>query len=322
MKIVLVDDERMIVSGLSRIIGRQYPEHQVLCFTNPLQALESLEKDLPDLLITDIKMPEMSGLDLIARFKDLGLSHYAVLTGLDDVPLLQESIRLRVSDYLIKPVNKEELFSLIDRVGQEQAERDRAEASLLETRFRNASGTDAEIAAELVHRLRYSDCPPRTLDLFLRAVEKDLPFWEVCFLAEELTESADPAALVEKIRGLPVIHTAVSREVRHIISYIRDHYAESISLSDAAAEVFLQPNYLTTLFGKETGLSFVQYLNRFRMEEACRKILMNPGQTITEAGQECGFPSGRYFFTLFRKYTGITPGEFRERMVRAGFSRP
>lgn len=126
MYVVLVDDEQWIVTGLNKILEKRYPEMRIRCFTDPRQAAVHMMEHMPDLLITDIRMPKISGMELIAQMRDAGLKYYAVLTGMNDVQLLQESIRMQVSDYLIKPVNKTELFALIDRIiGHRQADQNR-----------------------------------------------------------------------------------------------------------------------------------------------------------------------------------------------------
>ncbi len=108
MRILLVDDEQLIVNGLKKIISRQFPDVETRGFTDPVQALEELKADPAFLLITDIRMPRMTGLQLIQEAREAGVKYCAILTGLEDVPLLQKSIRLQVCDYLIKPVNKED----------------------------------------------------------------------------------------------------------------------------------------------------------------------------------------------------------------------
>ena len=116
MRIIVVDDEQWIVTGLVKIIGKRFPQHEVQSFTDSNDALAAMQTLLPDLLITDIRMDQMDGMTLISKVRELGLKHYAVLTGLEEVPLLQEGIRLQLTDYLIKPVNKAELYALIERV--------------------------------------------------------------------------------------------------------------------------------------------------------------------------------------------------------------
>ena len=177
MKIVIVDDEQFIVDGLIKIISRQYPGDSLHGFTDPQEALCALEKSLPDLMITDIRMPGMSGLELISALKEQGMKHYAILTGLNDVPILQESIRLRVEDYLIKPVSKPELFSLIDRIRAEISTETEKEQSSLSDHFLSGDLPDAEVIRQLLSQLRRSECPPIRLNCFLADTGRELPFW-------------------------------------------------------------------------------------------------------------------------------------------------
>ena len=205
MKIAVVDDERLIVDGLIRIIGRQYPEAELQGFTDAREALARLSSRLPDLLITDIRMPEMDGFALIAAMKQKGLSHYAILTGLNDVPLLQESIRLRVADYLIKPVSKPELFALIDRVREALSASSENETAALARHFQAADLEDGEILRRLVSQMRRSDCPPENLRRFLKEAGRRLPYWETCRLAARLLREGESAdSLAADLRALPL----------------------------------------------------------------------------------------------------------------------
>ncbi len=313
MRIVLVDDERLIVEGLKKIIGRKYPEMEISAFTGPEDALNEMKARLPELLITDIRMPGMTGLELIAACRKLGLKHYAVLTGLDDVPLLQESIRLRVSDYLIKPVNKEELFALIDRTMEQLALSDCRETDDLAEGFTAGALGDEEVFLALKSKALKSDLPPKALEGFLRAAGREVPFWEVCALTEALLRAdTAPSAFITRLREAPRVKPINSPEVRQTVAEMREGFRENITLAGMAAKAYLQPNYFTTLFHKETGRGFVQYLNQLRIEAACRKMLEEPGLSLRDVGQDCGFPSPRYFFSTFKKLTGLTPGAFRE----------
>ena len=324
MDIVLVDDERLIVTGMKKIINGKYPDAQIRCFTDPAEALQDIRLHLPQLLITDIRMPEMNGLELVAEVRKLGLTNYAVLTGLDDVPLLQESIRLRVADYLIKPVNKGELFTLIDRVSAEIETQKKEEQLSLSAQFVNAACTDGEITERLKEQLSRSDCPPKALQLFLTEVGRDVPFRTVCRLADELIHADNgeqTEAIGRKIREYPLFPTVSSPDVQYAIRRIQEEYSSDISLAEMANKAFLQPNYYSTLFKKETGSNFVQYLNQYRINEACRIMLDYPGKSLTDVAEECGFSSDRNFFTAFKKYTDTTPGQFREELMAAGFIR-
>ncbi len=322
MRISLVDDEQLIVDGLRKILSRQFPEAEVVTSTDPASALKRMETELPDLLITDLRMPEITGLELIARARKAGVKYCAVLTGLDEVPLLQESIRLQVCDYLIKPVNKKELFDMITRVQEQIRQEDDRQINTLAQQFCLGNRPDEQTGHELAARIARSDFPPVTLDNFIRAAGRMIPFWEVC------RQAALPAAgkisdseFGAWLRNLPAVRTAGSPEIREIVSILHRDYQQELTVGQLAATMYVQPNYFTTLFKKETGIGFIQYLNRIRIEEACRKMLSAPGLSMQEIAELCGFPSPRHFYTVFKKMTGMTPGAFQNEMEQAGFIR-
>lgn len=322
MRIAIVDDEQLIVDGLIKIIGRQYPQEELQGYTSPTEAAQFLGDSLPDLLITDIRMPDMTGLELIAALKQRGLRHCAVLTGLEDVPLLQESIRLHVDDYLIKPVNKAELFAMIDRVREEIRAARAQEKNALAGHFAAADISDGELIAQLVSQLGRSECPPEQLAGFLAEIGREAPYWDICRLTHDLlAEEAPREEMASVLRALPQVRSSSSEVIQQVCQRLREGYMENITVAGMAAEVYLQPNYLTTLFRKETGTGFVQYLNQIRIEQGCRLLLTEPNLTMTAIAPRCGFPSDRYFFSTFKRFTGRTPGEFREDLAAWGFIR-
>ena len=319
MKIVVVDDEQLIVTGLARIISKQYPDITVMDFINPLEALEHIRQQGTDLMITDIRMPEISGLKLVAAVREYGVRYCAVLTGLTDIPLLQESIRQQVCDYLIKPVNKNELYSMIDRVQQQLADDARQQENSLVRSFVEASLPDHDIVLALKDRLQRSDCPPDTLAAFLISAARVMPYWDVCRFASRILHSEDIGSLAKELRDIPLTRSVNSKDVRTAVQLVEQRYSEDLSLSGIAAEVYLQPNYFTTLFKKETGTGFIQFLNNKRINAACIALLKDTRIAMPELAQKCGFPSSTYFFSTFKKLTGVTPGAFRDELQQSGF---
>lgn len=109
MKILLVDDDIHIRVGLEKIITDHFSSGEVIVFSceNGFIASQLMVKEPIDLLITDIKMPLCSGLDLL---KILNEQHYPcrsiVLSGYDDFNLVRNAMRLGASDYLLKPVDE------------------------------------------------------------------------------------------------------------------------------------------------------------------------------------------------------------------------
>ncbi|MBD2868981.1 response regulator transcription factor [Paenibacillus arenilitoris] len=103
-----------------------------------------------------------------------------------------------------------------------------------------------------------------------------------------------------------------SRVVDEAIAYIRQHYAEPISLEQLAKYVNVHPVHLSRLFSKDIGKTFKQVLIEVRIEEA-KKHLKGIHYRIYEISNLVGYEKPRYFSELFRSMTGLTPLEYREK---------
>ncbi|MFC0330238.1 response regulator [Paenibacillus sepulcri] len=115
---MVVEDEPEILQSLMRMIASQIEiVSSVIGAEDSFEALDKMRSVSPDLLVTDIHMPEMTGLELIDKAKRLGkCGRFAILTGYSDFAYARQAIRLSVEDYLLKPVNREELFRLLRNV--------------------------------------------------------------------------------------------------------------------------------------------------------------------------------------------------------------
>ncbi|MCY9694515.1 helix-turn-helix domain-containing protein [Paenibacillus alginolyticus] len=95
--------------------------------------------------------------------------------------------------------------------------------------------------------------------------------------------------------------------------FIREHYAEDISLQGIAERYHMSESYFSRLFKKQVGTSFLEYVTLIRVGQA-KELLTNPRLRIYEVSVQVGYQDQRYFSQLFRKYTGETPTEFRKRL--------
>lgn len=99
--------------------------------------------------------------------------------------------------------------------------------------------------------------------------------------------------------------------IREIQLFIRQHYADNVSLNSLAEQFFLHPNYLSRLFKEKTGQNFIDYLTEVRMEKV-KELLKNSDRKIVEICDLAGYDNPRYFSKVFKQYTGMTPSEYRE----------
>ena len=99
--------------------------------------------------------------------------------------------------------------------------------------------------------------------------------------------------------------------IRAVKSYLRDKLCEPITLDDIAAEVHLVPQYICSLFKKETSMTITEYLTRERIDLAKRLILMK-ADSLTKISTDCGFTDYNYFSRTFKRLVGITASEYKK----------
>ncbi|MBT2693511.1 response regulator [Bacillus sp. ISL-55] len=120
-KVLIADDEKNIRLGIQAMIKREYPNFETFIASDGQEALDGVLKNKPDIVITDIKMPRMDGIQLIKELQqqeDINTS-IVILSGYDDFTYAKEAIKHKVKDYLLKPVNRTELFKTLNTIIEE-----------------------------------------------------------------------------------------------------------------------------------------------------------------------------------------------------------
>ncbi|EIE3867450.1 response regulator, partial [Staphylococcus pseudintermedius] len=108
-KVVICDDERIIREGLKQAISwEDYHFHEVWLAKDGIEGLSLIREHQPDLVITDIRMPRMDGVELLEAIKDLPCQKI-ILSSYDDFEYMQAGIHHHVLDYLLKPIDSEQL---------------------------------------------------------------------------------------------------------------------------------------------------------------------------------------------------------------------
>lgn len=101
-----------------------------------------------------------------------------------------------------------------------------------------------------------------------------------------------------------------------IKEYISKNYQnENLSVKDISEHVHFSTSYVCTFFKNETGKTLNQYIMEYRMEKA-KKLLQDPRYRITEISAKIGYNDGNYFGKSFKKYVGLSPSEYREKMLK------
>jgi len=256
-KVMIIDDEPIIVEGLSKSIDwEKYNCEVVATAHNGREGKKLIEEKRPDMVFLDICMPEMDGLTMVAalqsEYKDMLVT---VLTGFRDFEYAQRALHLGVCRFLLKPSNMTELEEAI---------------SYMVSRLDEQGGLAAtEKAAE---------GEPQK--------------------AGEIVETAQEAA------GNFI--------VRNAIAYMEAHYAEKIYLNDVAEQIYVSQWHLSKLLNKELGQNFSEVLNGIRIKKA-EELLKDPSLRIGDIAEEVGFLDVAHFSRIFKKITGVSANEYRNR---------
>lgn len=242
-RIIIADDEPDIRCGLETILDWNASGFQVTATTeNGLQTLQLCESQGADLVITDIRMPLMDGLELARRLKQLSTRiQVIILSGYRDFAYAKRAIGCGVNNYLLKPVDTEEL-------------------------------------AEELRRIKL------TLDRL------HLPEEKTIVIAEDISPDST---------------------VSSVIAYINAHFAENLSLQDLGEQFFLNPAYLGKLIKKDRGISFHEYLNYVRIQQA-KLLLKSTSLSIHEIVERVGYHFEDHFYRNFKKFVSLNPGDYRQ----------
>ncbi len=121
MRVLLVDDEPFITQGLKLLLDWKAEGCEIAgCVQNGLEAIAFLKKEKVDLIVTDIRMPRCDGLELLERTKNEGLSdaYFIMMSGFDEFGYAQKALRFGCVDYIVKPVDKDELLAAVRKACQ------------------------------------------------------------------------------------------------------------------------------------------------------------------------------------------------------------
>ena len=108
---------------------------------------------------------------------------------------------------------------------------------------------------------------------------------------------------------------AEQSRIRHsvtaaIVEYLQQHYAQPLSLDSISRQFGYTPQYLSSLFHRDMGMTLQAFLQRLRVEEACRLISSRKLST-TALAQAVGYSDAKYFSKIFRQHKGMSPREYR-----------
>lgn len=102
--------------------------------------------------------------------------------------------------------------------------------------------------------------------------------------------------------------------MKKFMEYLKNHYAEPLTLNDVAAAFHFNPSYISSYFSAHNNEGFIESLNRIRIEEAC-KLLLLEAAAISEISEVVGFSDHSYFCKVFKKVKGMSPSQYKRKQL-------
>ena len=344
---------RVALSQIINIIGRPgefYVQEQA---ANGRIALEKLRERQVDIVLSDISMPVMTGLGLADHLmREYPHIVTIFLSGYGDFSLAQKSFQYRVFDYVLKPIDPEALLLTLRRAGEEVDRRRMSQKSrklmllcksgVLQRIQERIGQKDFAVAIGTAQKQNLENL---IRDLYWSLVSSDdsldehrqVAYWlfhmlggayaqmgineaEEADLEEKLLHCASPDHVWKSLDGavLQVANRYSQRitqrsHLDNIKEYICQEYANVISLQTLADKFSLSPSYISEMF-KENGQNFLDFLTERRLEVAM-KLLKEDRYKIHQIARMVGYNDANYFNKLFKKHVGISPGEFRNKVI-------
>lgn len=269
LKVIIVDDELLERKVLSKIISTEFPDIEVIDEApNGRVAIEKAQLHHPDLMLMDIKMPGIDGVEAVKQIKELlPDTKFIMVSAFNTFEYAKEVMKQGVKDYILKPSRKEDILASVGRV-KEEIEQERKQH---------------EEQIELRARLKQ-----------LLALTQNEGFLE-----------EDHSQLVDawKSNQAKIILTKAKE-------YIENKFSDSLTLEEVAEHVELSPVYFSKFFKENFGVTFIDYVTTIRMNHA-KKEMKDPSKSLKEICYSVGYKDPNYFSRAFKKYTGLSPTEYR-----------
>lgn len=334
-KLLLVDDEPIIRDGIERMVDWDKLGITVIASCgNAIAALDSMTDDMPDILLSDVRMPGMNGLELVEQAMALHpMLQCIILSGYDTFQYAQQALRSGVLEYLLKPCAQEELESALERACRaidrqrkhvmhlygERRERIKSLVAAFNTL--RSSGTEGAALEKQVRELAKTAEDPSILQealifMVTSGLGSSQTEWGMNIIMDAMREPGSIEELIlrclTRLRG----ESGGTRGfVQQMTAYVDANYRdEALSLQYLADNVvYMNADYIGREFTRAMGRKFSAYLLETRMERA--KLLMASDPTLHsyEIAEQVGLGKNPHYFSqVFRKYTGMTPKEYRQ----------
>jgi len=365
-KVLIIDDEPWSREVIKEIVNWESMQLEITGEAEDgTEGLKLIREHKPDIVITDMRMPGVDGVELLktisSSFPSLKI---IVMSGYDDYVYLKQAIRSRVIEYLLKPIDPDELNAslekCIEELNQVSFNLDRtwrtpplfADTDVLEKylayrrliyghlqnldktavldAFKKLETLIEELTGKTLYKSENENILAKISYDFIHLLEEFLlengiTLAEILNKKKNVNEVAERQNSAEKTTAYIawLYEEAVNAveesnrkksnlDLEKVKAYIDKYFSEPISLNSVSRRFFISKEHLCRAFKNYTGENLSDYITRKRMEKA-KELISEQGLEIKHAAQMAGYTELAYFYRIFKKYFGYTPGELRKK---------
>lgn len=343
IRILIAEDERLFRKMLAQVLSGHEQVEVIAEADNGISAFNLIMEHHPDIVITDIRMPGMDGIELIRRTAEFGGDcKFIIVSGYADFEYARSALQLQTEEYLLKPIEPQALLASIDKILARQKQKMKEEEAYRQFLWKGLS--QCTVLSESIWVME----PPRFEEAMngirhlLEEADPDAGRLVPHLLRDLLDSVEDDITARARAGGLFLVlpvcpmkmdfeeFDAACREIMNLLREKRNHShsskiqkclrliedklgSASCNLSGIAEELEMSPAYLSSVFKKEMGCSFMDYLLHRKLLLA--KELLHTNAKIYQISEQLGYEDVAHFSKIFKKHTGMTPIEYRRNLV-------
>lgn len=332
LKVLVAEDEPWIRAAIVEMVESMGHDIKVVGdVTNGEEAWHIIQQLWPTILITDIMMPEMDGLELVRMISEHKIPMaIIILSGYENFQYAQKAISYGVNRYLLKPVNREDLSKALFDAMEKLTEIEKMNYYLMKIQTYFDTVNDLDVAEGIKRFLKLVEDIRSVKYLhyaayltFIRIIESKLSSLLSSIEAKHTTLSNFDGIPEQEIRKhlsslaeLWFLHPERNkREFKYVIKsacdYIHSHYKDDFTLTQMAEYTNLSISHFSVQFKRYTGDTLISYINRTRVEKA-KELLRTTNDKLLVISEHVGFSSQPYFIRVFKSITGMSPNEYRK----------
>ncbi len=338
-KVLFVDDDETIGFIVSKMKVWENSNFKITRYAqNGKEALLVLEKENFDLIITDIRMPIVDGLELLENIRKRGDKTFLVLASTySEFEYAKRGLQNGAIDYIIKPITEENLKELFIRVEK-----------LLKEKEDKPKETNLKVSKDRIDKwynlfINLEETPKNLKDKYLKELndivkEEKVIFSELLFegIWEKIVKVFPWLVKLENIEFLfkeESFEKEVEEKIYNIQEIVKKYKLNNYdSLINNVSEVILKnigkdklldiiseelqlsKDYIGKLFKNKIGITLNEYSTILKMEYG-KKLLNGSNKKVYEISEELGYSTVDYFSKLFKNYTGFTPVQYRKKAL-------